>query len=190
MNVCKTNLLPCSVYYAIIYAYTSFRNLDIFSLNVSQVNIISNIISFFETNEILSFQCLPLLHETKADVFVWIFKETLYCNCRGPDLGKRMKQCSRCLDWFHEHCESFDDGAQNFFPNHWFDRYCIGIYLLPRKILEKIFLELRIAQEEMHSILSLVCKSWSQIVNKNFRDRVHIVWLDREFNANTTGVQK
>ena len=76
------------------------------------------------------------------------FQETLYCHCRGPDLGKRMKQCSRCLDWFHEHCE------------------------------------LCIAQEEMHLILSLVCKNWSEIVNINFRDRVHIAWLDREFNAN------
>ena len=40
------------------------------------------------------------------------FQETLYCHCRGPDLGKRMKQCNRCLDWFHEDCESFDDADQ------------------------------------------------------------------------------
>ena len=76
------------------------------------------------------------------------FQERLYCHCRGPDSGKRMKQCNRCLDWFHEDCESFDDADQNFFPIHWFDRYCIGIHLLPRKILEAIFLELCIAQEE------------------------------------------
>ena len=61
---------------------------------------------------------------------------------------------------------------------------CIGIDLLPRETVEAIFLELCIAQEEMHLILSLVCKRWSEIVNKNFRDRVHIAWVDREFNAN------
>ena len=182
MNVCHANSLPSSGYYVIMYAYTLFRNLDIFSLNVSQENISSDIVSFSGTNEIPSFQCLPLLHETKA-VVCMDFQETLYCHCRGPDLGKRMKQCSRCLDWFHEHCESFDDVDQNFFPNHWFDRYCIGIHLLPRKILETIFLELCIAQEEMHLILPIVCKKWSEIVNKNFRDRVHIAWLDRELNA-------
>ena len=110
------------------------------------------------------------------------FQETLYCHCRGPDLGKRMKQCNRCLDWFHEDCESFDDVDQNFFPNHWFDRHCIGIHLLPRKILEVIFLKL-CKQEEMHLILLLVWKRWSEIVNRNFRDRAHIAWLNREFNA-------
>ena len=96
----------------------------------------------------------------------------------------RMKQCNRCLDWFHEHCESFDDVDQNVFPNHCFDRYCIGIHLLQRKLLETIFLELCISQEETNLILPLVCKRWSKIVNRNFRDRAHIAWLVRQFNAN------
>ena len=183
MNVCQANSLPGSGYYVIVYAYTLFRNLEIFSLKVSQENVSSNIISFFETNEIPSFQCLPLVHETRPNVYM-DFQETLYCHCRGPDLGKRMKQCNRCLDWFHEDSESFDDVDQNFFPNHWFDRYSIGIHLLLREILEAIFLELCIAQEEMHLILSSVCKRWSEIVNRNFRDRVHTAWLDREFSAN------
>ena len=43
------------------------------------------------------------------------FKETLNCYCRDPDLGKRMKQCSCCLDWFNKHYEGFDDFDQNFF---------------------------------------------------------------------------
>ena len=36
----------------------------------------------------------------------------------------------------------------------------------------------------MHLILSLVCKRWSETVNRNFRDTVHIASLDREFSAN------
>ena len=80
-----------------------------------------------------------------------------------------MKQCSRCLDWF---CESFDDVDQNYFSNHWFDHYCIGIHLLPGKILETIFLELCIAQKEiMYFILSLVCKKWSETVIKSLEIR-------------------
>ena len=77
MNVCQANSLPSNGYYVIMYAYTLFRNLDIFSLKVSQENISSNIISFFETNEIPSFQCLPLLHEAKPDVYM-DSQETLY----------------------------------------------------------------------------------------------------------------
>ena len=104
MNVYQANSLPSSGYYVIMYAYTLFHNLDIFSLKVSQENVSSNIISFFETNEIPSFQCLPLSHETKPDIYM-NFQERLYCHCRGPDLGKRMKQCNRCLDWFHKGCK-------------------------------------------------------------------------------------
>ena len=177
MNVYQANSLSSSGY-VIMYAYALFGNLDIFSIKVPQENISSTIILFFETNEIQSFQCLPLLHETKPDVYI-NFQEKLYRQCRGRYLGKRMNLRNRCLDWFHKDCESFDDIDQNFFPNHWFDRYCIGIHLLPRKILEALFLELCIAQEEMHLILSLVCKRRSEIVNRNFRGRVHIAWLDR-----------
>ena len=90
MNVYRANSLPSSGYYVIMYAHTLLRNLDIFSHNVSQENIRSNIISFFETDEIPSFQCLPLLHERKPDVYM-DFQERLYCHCHGPDLGKRMK---------------------------------------------------------------------------------------------------
>ena len=69
-----------------------------------------------------------------------------------------MKQCNRCLDWFHEDCETFGDGDQNFFRSQWFNCYWMEIYLLPREILEALFLELCIAQEEMHLILLLVYK--------------------------------
>ena len=34
----------------------------------------------------------------------------------------------------------------------------------------------------MHLILSLAYKRWSEILNKNFRRRVH-TWLDRKLNA-------
>ena len=35
----------------------------------------------------------------------------------------------------------------------------------------------------MHLILSLVYKRWSEVVNRSFRKRVHIEWLDREFSV-------
>ena len=55
MNAYQANSLPNSVYYIIMYAYTLLHDLDIFSLNISQENISSNSISFFETNKIPSF---------------------------------------------------------------------------------------------------------------------------------------
>ena len=100
-----------------------------------------------------------------------------------------MKQSNRCLDWFHEDCESFDDVDRNFFPNHWFDCNCIGIYLPPRKISEVIFLELCIAQEKMHLILSLVCKRWSKIVNRNLEIGCILRGLT-ENSTLTTGMKK
>ena len=39
MNVCQANSLPSNGYYVIMYAYTLFCNLDIFSLKVSQERI-------------------------------------------------------------------------------------------------------------------------------------------------------
>ena len=86
MHVYQANSLSSSGYYIIMYAYTLFHNLDIFSIKVPQENISSTIISFFETNEIQSFQCLRLLHETKPDVYI-DFQEKLYCHCRGPYWG-------------------------------------------------------------------------------------------------------
>ena len=47
MNVSQANSLPSGGDYIIMYAYTLFLNLDIFSLTGSQENVSSNIISFF-----------------------------------------------------------------------------------------------------------------------------------------------
>ena len=41
----------------------------------------------------------------------------------------------------------------------------------------------------MHLILSLVCKRWSEVVNRNFRKRAHIEWLDREFSVDDWGAE-
>ena len=57
------------------------------------------------------------------------------------------------------------------------------------EILKTIFLELCVVEEEKHLFLSLVCKRWSEIVNRNLRKRVHIEWLDREFSANNWGAE-
>ena len=66
MNVCQANLLHNSAYYVIMYAYTLFRNLDIFSLKVSQ----ENIISFFETHEIKQNRTFTLIFRKRFIVIV------------------------------------------------------------------------------------------------------------------------
>ena len=57
------------------------------------------------------------------------------------------------------------------------------------EILETIFLELCVAQGEMHLTLSAVIKRWSEIVHSSSRERVHNEWLDRRVNANSWGAE-
>ena len=49
--------------------------------------------------------------------------------------------------------------------------------------LERILLELCVVEDGMHLVLSLVYKRWSEVVNRSFRKRVHIEWLDRKFSV-------
>ena len=68
--------------------------------------------------------------------------------------------------------------------NQWFCRYCIGIHRLPYEIIDNIFVNLCLENEEMHSIIALVCKKWSRHISKDFFEKVNFKWLDKEFKAN------
>ena len=55
--------------------------------------------------------------------------------------------------------------------NQWFCRYYIGIYQLPYEIINNIFVNLCLENEEMHSIIALVCKKWRRHINKEFVEK-------------------
>ena len=98
-----------------------------------------------------------------------------------------MKECDRCHNWFHEVCEDFnceDKISKVNSQNQWFCRYCIGIHRLPYEIIDNIFVNLCLENEEKHSFIALVCKKWSRHINKEFVEKVNFKWLDKEFKAN------
>ena len=114
------------------------------------------------------------------------FQEILYCHCYKVNVG-RMKECDRCHNWFHKVCEVFnceDQISKVNNENQWFCRYCIGIHRLPYEIIDNIFVNLCLENEEMHSIIALVCKKWSRHISKDFFEKVNFKWLDKEFKAN------
>ena len=54
-----------------------------------------------------------------------IFVEKLYCTCKQPNIGKRMKQCDGCNSWFHQHCEDFEiPPISPYNLSNWFCRAC------------------------------------------------------------------
>ena len=93
-----------------------------------------------------------------------------------------MKECNRCHNWFHKVCEDFKcEDESNFHrgpnftikvnnENQWFSRYCIGIHQLLYEIID-IFVNFCLENEEMLSIIALVCKKWSRHINEEFVEK-------------------
>ena len=72
-----------------------------------------------------------------------------------------MKECGRCNNWFHKICEDFnceDQISKVNSENQQFFCYCIGIQRLPYEVIDNIFVNLCLGNEEMHSIIAHVCK--------------------------------
>ena len=55
--------------------------------------------------------------------------------------------------------------------NNGFAATCIGIHQLPHEIIDNIFVNLCLENEEMQSIIALVCKKWSRHINKEFVEK-------------------
>ena len=184
-NVIQTNKKENSGILAIIYAFILSQNEEPFSYEVCEEKINESLICFLETGNFSSQTMNPsdicIRNKTYSN-----WKEILYCHCKRPDFGKRMIECDRCGQWFHEECEEYDNPLQiKVTPSgkEWTCRYCCGIHVLPNEILRKIFLELCVEDEVYHYRLSLVCTKWCRMLDINFRDMVHFTWLDREFHA-------
>ena len=82
-----------------------------------------------------------------------------------------MKECDRFQNWFHKVWKDFDCEDQIPKVNRekqWCCRYCIGIHRLPYEIIDNIFINLCLENEEMHSIIAQEWKKWSMHINKEF----------------------
>ena len=98
-----------------------------------------------------------------------------------------MKERDRCHNWFHEVCEDFNYEYQISkvnSENQWFCRYYRGFHRLPYEIIDNIFVNTCLENEEMHSIIAKVRKKGSRYINKEFAEKVNFKWLDKEFKAN------
>ena len=87
-----------------------------------------------------------------------------------------MIECDRCHNWFHKVCEDFNCKEKTFKVNNenqWFCRYCVGIHRLRYEIIDNIFVNLCLENEEMPPIIAQVCKKWSRHINKEFIEKVN-----------------
>ena len=131
--------------------------------------------SFLTNCKLVNYQ-----QEAKPSLYT-TFTEKIYCHCKQPDFGERMKQCDSCANWFHMHCEYFESNlnSKNNSSLKWYYQSCVPwtslhINLLPHLVLDKIFFELCVADERMHSTLALVCKKWSFFISEKFVERVSL----------------
>ena len=185
-DIPQTNKKENAGFLAIIYAYILSRKEDPLSFVINEENIRESLICFLETKEFLP-NTIQRNQSVLRDSEYATWHEYLYCHCNKPDFGNRMMCCDRCKIWFHEKCEDFSDPNQITVVGdieEWRCRYCIGIHILPDEVIRKIFFLMCLEEEVSHSRLSLVCKKWSEIIDINFRDAVHIAWLDQEFQSN------
>ena len=54
---------------------------------------------------------------------------------------------------------------------------------LPYLVLDKLFMELCIADEKMLLTLALVYKKWKSFINEIFIERVQLQWFDQEYHV-------
>ena len=174
-----------SVHYAIIFAYCKLQGVSFQKLVLPHNDVGKSLYTFLKDGYI------PEALLSNANPSNWgenllQFQEILYCHCYKVSVG-RMKECDRCHNWFHEVCEDFnyeDQISKVNSENQWFCRYCIGIHRLPYEIIDNIFVNICLENEEMHSIIAQVRKKGSRHINKEFVEKVNFKWLDKEFKAN------
>ena len=103
-----------------------------------------------------------------------VFVEKLYCTCKQPDVGERMKLYDGCNNWFHQHCENLETPPSSpYNSSNWFGRACkklpaIHINSVPYIVLDEISFRACLADERMPAVIALVCKKWSLFINEKF----------------------
>jgi len=106
-------------YYAVFMAYLVIHRQPLF-VNSFDDSKLEYAMSEFLTTGIL-LENLMCQNRGKTIKEYLSFSVTIYCHCKLPDIGSRMKSCDSCMEWFHEHCETFNDKALLL---TWFCRTC------------------------------------------------------------------
>ena len=183
VDVSQASGVELSGFYSIVFAYHILNGIGMQKLHINEEKIFDAICVFLERGTFPE-DTSNFNNRERKQVFTR-FQEELFCHCFQPNIG-RMKQCDRCENWFHEDCEDFANENQTEAVDEkrfWFCKCRIGIYRLPGEILDIIFVNLCLENEEMHTALAQVCKRWSEHTDRSFVQRVHLMWLRNEFKV-------
>ena len=140
---------------------------------INQASLPDHLINFLEYSiysENIFTECGNFSHPTAYNLFT----ERLYCHCMQPDIGKWMKECDCCKNWFHRHCENFERISNTKINlSQWHCSSCDQIPFehinsLCYLVLDKLFMELCVTDEKMHLTLALVCNKWKSFINEKF----------------------
>ncbi len=72
----------------------------------------AHLLKSFEQGKMLPFPGRALQDwKIGTEVVVKDQKVRVYCSCRMPNNRKKMAQCSKCDDWFHQSCENIADAV-------------------------------------------------------------------------------
>ena len=94
-------------------------------ISIDDTNLRDSFVTFLETGKFLpGTVTLVDIHSIPREYTTW--SEIVYCHCRQPDYGERMKSSDCCGEWYHEWCEDFSNSNSDT----WLCNSCRGILML------------------------------------------------------------
>ena len=188
MNIEQAPKRGYAGYYTVLLCYLILKDKDVFSNTINRIFLKDHLIEFLEYSSfsqyVFHYKVVDKCQTTYA-----VFVEKVYCTCKQPDIGERIKQCNGCNNCFHQHRENFEILPNSpYNSSNWFCRAgqkypAIHINSLPYIVLDKIFFKVCLTDEREFAVIALVGKKWSLFINEKFAESVHYAWLDREYDA-------
>ena len=94
-------------YYNALLCYIILKDKDVSSSTRNRMFLKDHLIEFLEYSSfsqyVFDYKVVDKYQTTYA-----VFVKKLYCTCKQPNIGKRMKQCDVCNNCFHQHFEKFE----------------------------------------------------------------------------------
>ena len=91
MNIDQASKREYAGYYTVLLCYFILKNKDVFSNTINDMFLKNDLIEFLEyssfSQHVFDYKVVDKYQTTYA-----VFVEKLYCTCKQPDIGERMKQ--------------------------------------------------------------------------------------------------
>ena len=122
MNIEQAPKREYAGYYTVLLCYFILQDIDVFSNTINRMFLRDHLIEFLEYSSFSQY-VFDYKIADKCETTYAVFVEKLYCTCKQPDIGERIKQCDGCNNWFHQHCENFEIPPNSFYnSSNWFCR--------------------------------------------------------------------